>query len=397
MKLFVFVLGTAHELAKSELESVLIDEGLKYLPVFHQERVLIVQADESLDALKLIKRLGGTVKIGTVICTDKEIDQEKLASIIDLTQSKVDFGISTYFAPQVKIFPLLKDLKTLLKSKISNVRFVMPKLDTEISSIVVLKQKLQELLIIFDKVKNQYYFAKTLVTQNAPDWNLRDYGRPFADPKSGMLPPKVARMMVNLCRPKNSKSDLPVILDPFCGMGTILAEALLLGHKVIGSDALADVIKKTESNLDWLVTNYNQINKANYQLITSDATHVSEKLSALSVDAIVTEPFMGIPFEMKNNTLFHKNEKVSKVQIENILKGLEKLYIGALKDWHKILKPSAKIVMIMPEIIYQRQEYSVKKIVDSCENLGYTLLQGPLIYSRPQAIVRRKIFVFSKK
>jgi tRNA G10 N-methylase Trm11 len=213
-----------------------------------------------------------------------------------------------------------------------------------------------------------------------------------------MLPLKVARMMVNLAKTtEKSKLGLPILLDPFCGMGTILQEALLLGFKVIGSDISENVTKKTVANLNWLVTNFHEIKQEDLKIIDSDAAHISEKLPALSVDAIVTEPYLGAPFEIRNDTLFAKDKKVSREQLENMIKGLEKMYLGALKDWQKILKPTAKIVMIMPEIIFQNHVYTVKKIVDSCENLGYTLLQGPYNYARPQAVVKRKIYVFSKK
>src|SRR3989344_5585326 len=93
------------------------------------------------------------------------------------------------------------------------------------------------------------------------------------------------------------------LLDPFCGMGTILAEALLLGWQVIGSDQSEEVVVKAQANLRWL-------GLKTHKLFTSDATHISEKVE--SVDAIVTEPFMGKP-------------NVSRENVKDIMTGLSKL------------------------------------------------------------------------
>ena len=82
--------------------------------------------------------------------------------------------------------------------------------------------------------------------------------------------------------------------------------------------------------------------------------------------------------------------------VKNIIKGLEKLYIGCLRDWFKILIPGGKVVIALPEYAFGGRVYFVKKVIDMCENLGYTTLDGPIAYSRPQAIVRRMFYKFQK-
>ena len=79
------------------------------------------------------------------------------------------------------------------------------------------------------------------------------------------------------------------------------------------------------------------------------------------------------------------------------MKGLEKLYIGCLRDWHAILKPKGKIVIALPKYSIHNKTYFVKKVIDSCEMLGYTTIVGPIEYSRPQAVVRREFYIFQKK
>ena len=263
----------------------------------------------------------------------------------------------------------------------------------QLSSDVITKQHVFEFVVF--PYRGKFGVVATLVVQDFEAWAKRDRGRPHADPKAGMLPPKVARMMVNIAdSPLSSRppSRDPVekedgfrgkpgmtkktLLDPFCGMGTILAEALLQGWNVIGSDQSPRVIKKAEENLLWLLPS-----DKNWKLFVSDATHVSEKIE--TVDAIVTEPFLGKP-------------NISDTNVRDIVTGLEKLYIGCLKDWAIVLKRDAKIVIVFPKFIIGGKTYVVKKAIDSCETLGYTKVLGPIEYSRPQAIVRREFYVFKK-
>ncbi|KKW44992.1 MAG: hypothetical protein UY95_C0010G0006 [Parcubacteria group bacterium GW2011_GWA2_56_7] len=91
--------------------------------------------------------------------------------------------------------------------------------------------------------------GETTFVQDFEAWGHRDYGRPARDAKSGMLPPKLARLMINLTGldPRSS-----ALWDPFCGSGTILMEASLLGWKhVVGSDLSEKAVHDTKKNLRW--------------------------------------------------------------------------------------------------------------------------------------------------
>ena len=83
-------------------------------------------------------------------------------------------------------------------------------------------------------------------------------------------------------------------------------------------------------------------------------------------------------------------------RIRNIIKGLEKLYIGCLRDWVHVLVPKGKIIIALPAYAISGRIYFVKKVIDMCENLGYTIVDGPIEYSRPQAVVKRQFYIFQK-
>ena len=101
-----------------------------------------------------------------------------------------------------------------------------------------------------------------------------------------------------------------------------------------------------------------------------DATHIDESIDASSIDAIVTEPFLGSPKIGEG--------KIHDVKdIQDIVKGLDKLYIGSLRAWTNILKPGGLVMIALPSFLIDGKVYSVKKVVDTCENLGYTKLLGP--------------------
>lgn len=332
---------------------------------------------------ELVNELGGTIKIAEVLGEIDAVEVSKLIQFFPNGEQKLVFGISIYGNEKLPV-KLLSDMKQMLKSRIGHVSFVESEHGETLSSVVIAKKQVYELVVI--KQNNKYLVAHTVAVQDFEEWSRRDYSRPYSDPKAGMLPPKVARMVVNIALKNSQERNFQgkqVLLDPFCGMGTILAEAWLSGWRVIGADQSSDVVKKARANLAWLTTNYPKQTDIGPGLLECDATHISDQVVENSVDAIVTEPFMG-------------NTVIDVANVKNIVKGLEKLYLGCLKDWSKVLKPSGKIVMALPKYEVGDRTYFVKKVVDNCEKLGYTIQVGPIEYSRPQAIVKREFFVFQK-
>ena len=383
---YLFILGVSPDLCLAELKSILSHFVPNHTISWQQHPLVCVAFPDLPPISELNKRLGGTVKIARVVKQVESIDAETLSALIP-SETK-NFGLSNYGDRKVSIAELCKEVKSLYTSQ--NLRYVLPKDGKILQSIVVLKQNLTELICFTDPHK-QWGVAQTVAVQDSEDWSKRDFGRPYADPGSGMLPPKVARMMLNLIV-SNKRQHL---LDPFCGMGTIVAEGLLLGQKMIGSDIDEQVVAKARDNLVWLTAAY-QLDAGNYQLQTSDATHISEFVPSTSVDAIVTEPFLGTPFEKRGELLMRNGKPVTVQILNNTFTGLEKLYIGVLRELMSILMPRGFFVIVLPEVSFEGRIFGVKKMVDNCEKLGYTVKQGPLLYARPQAVVRRQIYLFQK-
>jgi hypothetical protein len=50
----------------------------------------------------------------------------------------------------------------------------------------------------------------------------------------------------------------------------------------------------------------------------------------------------------------------------------------------------------MPHFSVNGREFFVKKVIDSCETLGYSIVDGPYSYGRPGATVTRKFYLLKK-
>lgn len=223
--------------------------------------------------------------------------------------------------------------------------------------------------------------AKTIWIYDAESWVTRDRKKPYRDIKRGMLPPKLARIMLNLA--SRGESNLKVA-DPFCGTGTILVEALLLGNTAIGSDNDDLAVEGALANCAW-ATSFYGLKPEQCRVFVSDATHFVDQ--AGSVDVIVTEPYMGPLLDERNPSSLEK--------IRNIAKGLDKLYRGSFKSWQKILKPGARVVMSIPIFhVYNRTIETIS--LDYLGELGYNYISS-VPYSKPGAAVVRNITILEKK
>lgn len=364
MEELIFILGNTPKLGAIEIEAVLQRLQIKAENLSYNEpsvyRVKIKGVMDNPDTL--INTLGGTVKIARVLPLDV-----KLTDIVT-----GDFGISD-LTGKINIPQLCKEIK-----KETHQRFVLPKFgESQLSSVVVAKQNLIELIIGKD------FTARTVAVQDFEGWNKRDYGRPEVEAHIGMLPPKVARIMVNLALDGQNKK--PTVLDPFCGTGTIAAEAMMLGCKVAASDIDQRQAARTKTNLEWLVKNYGL--EGSYEVYETDARQIGGKIAGRSVDAVVTEPYLG-----PNENLKYLNLK--------LLRELEDLYLACFEEWRKILKPQGRVVIVIPGFNRENNQRNganselVKNVVDKVLAMGYSLTSGPFVYARPQAKVIRNICSF---
>ena len=229
-------------------------------------------------------------------------------------------------------------------------------------------------------------------------YSERDFGRPNRDSNSGMLPPKLCKMMINISSFVQDKNI--VILDPFCGSGTMIMEAILLKYKnIIATDFSERAIEDSIKNLDWFYEQYNIKSKKNVEIYKQDVKNISDKIDKNSIELIVTEPYLG-----PSNLNIGDENRIKKTVIE-----LEKLYIESFKNFHKILKNGGEVTIVFPvfKVVVNNKVSFIKiKISDEIEKIGfikddYKKLNNDdfdeLLYCREDQKVLREINKFIKK
>jgi tRNA G10 N-methylase Trm11 len=335
MKYF-FVLGSNAALSVAELQAVQPLTNWQLLAA----DFLVAESDQEFNTARLITRLGGTIKIGLI---REELPSSRAADLLKIIQDlaaakqagsaggKFNFGFSDYGQQTFNKKDLGAKLKKYFSEQKISSRFVVSREKT-LSSVVVAQNKLltRGLEIVLAAADGQILIGETSAVQPFKDLSLRDYGRPARDDLSGMLPPKLAQIMLNLAQ----VAEQAVIIDPFCGSGTILSEAALLGYQnLFGSDISLKAIEDTRKNISWLKELY-KIPDFKLKLFVKKVEQLSKFIKAESLDAVITEPYLG--------------PQRGRIAFATVIKDLEELYSAAIVEFRKVLKPQGRVVMIWP-------------------------------------------------
>lgn len=350
--------------------------------------------------------LGGVPKSGVVLRAEDKLSPELLAGILRpciIAGKKFHFGLSVYgLTPNMAGGVSRSDfkrigltVKKILKQAGHSVRLVESK-SANLSSVDVVKNKLLaggvELCIF--TVPGGYLIGKTEAVQPFAEYSRRDYGRPARDAYSGMLPPKLAKIMINIAA--GARRDL-FLLDPFCGSGTILQEALLAGHNVLGADIDKQAVASSRKNLEWLTGEHR--NLSTWRVEWADARRLEKAIKPRSVDIIASEFYLGPPLSGRE----------SREQIAVIEKELSALYRQALPSLAVALKDNGRAVFAWP--YFKTQDVFIA-VFDELVRLGWEALEpypqeyqktfplsrrGTLLYGRPDQRLWREILILRKR
>ena len=243
--------------------------------------------------------------------------------------------------------------------------------------------------------KNKFYYGITKQVQDWRDFGQRDYGKPQVDATSGMLPPKLARLMINLAQlPKEQ-----ALFDPFCGSGVLLLEAMTMGYqKILGSDISQKAVTDSKKNYQWYQQQHPEL-QCQVQINSTDATTLPKELVSEKIGAVVTEPYLGPAW--KTRPTFSR--------IQQVQKELQNLYCAFFSSLNQITLPGTKLVMVWPvfrlgqQILLTYQPHLINnrqwQVVDYSQELNNFGIFGisNFIYSRPDQVVGRQIITFCKQ
>lgn len=99
-----------------------------------------------------------------------------------------------------------------------------------------------KIIFAYTLIEDIYYFG---ILESNKKWNQYEY-KPHS--YSHSLPVRIARSAINIGVGVNEKVR---IIDPCCGVGTVVLEGLSMGFKIIGSDINRDISYKARLNLEY--------------------------------------------------------------------------------------------------------------------------------------------------
>ena len=342
-----------------------------------------------------IARLGGTLKIAV------SIEGALVPWLLGRpTEGKITLGVSDYSRRATARTATAEALKCkrILAKRGQSVRVVPNRAATLSSATSFHNHLTSETKLELLKVGGRYY--RVIQVQNINAYARRDQERPARDAKVGMLPPKLAQILINLAGELRPGAT---VLDPFCGTGVVLQEALLMGYRAYGTDVSERMVEYSQRNLEWLAGARGQAGARrvaddsgagtgarDFRVEVGDATKFSWQppIGAVAAEVYLGPPMSVPPTEMKL--------KEAKQECGGIL-------LGCLRNLAGQLTPGTPVVLAVPAWRRPNGAYERLNLLDEIEQLGYNvrsfknLVQSDLLYHREQQVVAREIIVLRKK
>jgi tRNA G10 N-methylase Trm11 len=347
-----------------------------------------------------LEHLGGTLKAGRIIAeidsTDWTTVSKKITQYYAETwaevSGKITLGISAYgfniSEREVQKTGIV--LKGRLKGRDGSLRLI-PNTEPSLSTATSHHNKLGlsdnkvEILIVKSK-KDKTYLAESIGSQNITAYAKRDQERPKRDAFVGMLPPKLAQIIVNLA--VGEKAEPPkVVLDPFCGTGVILQEAALMNYSVYGTDLSEKMIRYSRDNLNWLEETHRK--QIDWYLHEGDATNTKWRTP---LDAIACESYLGQPF----------SAPPSPAKLIEVQENCNRIITSFLKNIGSQVEPGTPLCVAVPAWRNKDGQFAHLPLIENVGKLGYkrhefrNVSQNDLLYYREDQVVARELLVLVK-
>ncbi|MDG6899577.1 MAG: hypothetical protein JRM88_03335, partial [Nitrososphaerota archaeon] len=197
---------------------------------------------------------------------------------------------------------------------------------------------------------------------------------------------RLARTLLNLSGLKPGQT----VLDPFCGSGTVLVEALKQSLRCLGLDSRASRVLEARENLRWAIGG---VTDMGFDVRKGDARELPRILRGTKVDAIVTEPLLlpSLTARPKTSTA------------EALIREPAGVYNDALASMADSIQPYGRIVVVVP-VIETMDGDEVTLTLDG-RRLGLRLYQpGPVGFEYPVRLsfestrwVKRAVYVFEPR
>ncbi|MCW4006576.1 MAG: DNA methyltransferase [Candidatus Bathyarchaeota archaeon] len=386
--LYCFISGKNWKLSLAEIVAFFESRNISFQVEDFNKDFFALKTSQPIDS-QVIDELGGTLKIGEATTTlptsqlakafvkeDKQAKEQLqdslpldvLADNIPRADSgKTVFGVSVYsFDPTFRHASkvLQRFLGSRLKDELRNqgkkarfMGFPRNRSQPHLTPVEVLKKGLDRRSEILLCIGNQQsYLGATVGVHNPFEFQKRDVEKPMQR-KIFAIPPRLAKIMVNLSHCTAGK----VFLDPFCGVGTILQEALLAKAKVIGLDINRWCVEASRQNLSWLTREYSfEDVDVDYAVLQGDARKLTSKLRE-EIDCIATEPDLGPALQQFPTTPY----------AQKILQKIKPAYEDFLSEAYQILRENGYLVLVAPYIKVRSGKPLTLNIQETAVELGF--------------------------
>lgn len=389
--MYIAILGRQPAIGVAELEQTFGSDTVRWF----SDNSATIKTDD-FD----ISRLGGTLKAGRVVAelpvgdwhkTSTKIVQEYLRIWVRV-EGKITLGISVYGfdtnTRDVQKTGII--LKQKLKKNGVSLRLI-PNPELALNSATSHHNKLglsdnKVELIVVRARGGKIIIAESTGAQNITAYTRRDQQRPKRDAFVGMLPPKLAQIMINLAHLPSPDSTTR-ILDPFCGTGVVLQEAALMGYDVYGTDLSDKMIDYSGVNLDWLKETHHVTPKVT--LFTADATSARWDDP---IAAVVCEGYLGQPF----------SAPPSAVKLDQVRKNCQHIMASFLENISAQLEPGTPLCIAIPAWRDEQGRFTHLPLTQAVEKYGFKHIEfagverSDLMYYREDQIVARELLVLTK-
>ncbi len=296
----------------------------------------IAVADLNGGRFKRYTELAGVHKVALPL---PPVDSPDFAEAITFPQRNFNFSLSLYCArgDQEAEYDDLSEklLATLRDYGLKKANLIRSRSGPEMYSERVVARSAMDFVVFPIGATSQW--GVTVYVPETEGFKERSSERPYVT--SGIsLSSRLARLLVNIA----GVSKGQVLLDPFCGSGTILGEALLKGADCIGIDRNHGSVERTKDNLAWFLSQSQRGGQRvpKYSVITGDATNLRRSLGDQMVDAIVSEPIL-MPRLSAPPTI----EKARR-----LIKHASMIYSEALYEMSGVLRRGGRMVLVTPSL-----------------------------------------------
>ena len=365
MKYFL-ILGRNPELSYAEIISVLQQKNMGYITILFQRNFLIMDIDGEFPN---IQEFGGIIKYGKVQFHGDDDGFNDYLQTWELAENKFRFSVAGNYVAEVQDVLMTKFTQDGIKAQVKRTR---KNLHLQSGDTIELAKADKE-FFFYKTEKDMIFFGEATNPYSYTDSKARDMRKPVRR-ESLSISPRLAKILINLTQAQPGQ----LLLDPFCGIGSILQEAMLKGINVYGVDKDKLAIQNAQRNMKWFSKEYNV--EATFRLMVED----SSKIKNITPDAIATESPLG-EVVRKKLTNHAAGEYVTK---------FERAIIPVLRNLKNIKKPGAKIAITLP---FVRESYV--NIENICRLTGLRIskiaddINFPIKEYREDQFVSREIIV----